>query len=185
MLPSDPLANVEASDGPFPWKVPGTDPALQPTHPKRKFSDVSYQNDDAPRPQIPPNSYATDGSVKPWGRLPSLVAESEATGCIAFRHAPEVLSAGKIFKHVIKTIEALFAKHSPMIFKIGWTHDPVWRWSNKLYGYQWARDAWSNMVVLHVSGEPHGPAMLEASLIDKYGSTLFEFNMILAVALLI
>ena len=67
----------------------------------------------------------------------------------------------------------LFSKHDPMIFKIGYSHNVTWRWSNTLYGYQFDRaDKWTKMVILYESTEPFGPAMLEASLIDLYKSTL-------------
>ena len=41
-----------------------------------------------------------------------------------------------------------------------------------MYGYKFARDCWAGMVVLFASHEPHGPAFLEAALIDRYQSNL-------------
>ena len=66
-----------------------------------------------------------------------------------------------------------FAKHDPMIFKIGYTHNAVWRWCNNLYGYKFDKiHKWERMVILYKSNEPFGPAMLEASLIDMFQSIL-------------
>ena len=65
-------------------------------------------------------------------------------------------------------MDAIFRKHDPCIFKVGWTHSPAWRWSNSLYGYDKSRDGWTDMVILYISDEPYGPAMLEATLIDKH-----------------
>ncbi len=79
--------------------------------------------------------------------------------------------AGGVLKHCIAVMERTFTRLDPLIFKVGWTHNPVWRWSNKLYGYGNAREKWSNMVVLYVTHEPHGPAMLEAALIEKFKGT--------------
>jgi hypothetical protein len=60
-----------------------------------------------------------------------------------------------------------------MVFKIGYTHDAMWRWSNKTYGYQHDTfHKWSNMLILYESTEPFGPAMLEASLIEIFRSTV-------------
>lgn len=89
-----------------------------------------------------------------------------------YKLAPRTATAGSVLKHAKTVLDMLFSKHSPMIFKIGFTHDPIWRWTNHLYGYAHQRDKWTNMVILHQSFEPFGPAMLEAALIDQYKSRL-------------
>ncbi|CAJ1428541.1 unnamed protein product [Effrenium voratum] len=93
----------------------------------------------------------------------------QATGCIDFQIPREGVSSGKVLLHCANVCDRLFTKHSPVIFKIGFTHDPVWRWGNTLYGYVNEREKWTNMTVLYVADERFGPAMLEAALIDKYG----------------
>ena len=86
---------------------------------------------------------------------------------------PEGATAGKVLGHTKSAMMTLFAKHEPMIFKIGYSHNAIWRWSNSLYGYKFDKmHKWSNMVVLYESTEPFGPAMLEASLIDLFHSIL-------------
>lgn len=77
--------------------------------------------------------------------------------------------AGAVLRHAIQCVDALFEQWAPMIFKIGFTHDPVWRWSNGLYGYSRGVERWGGMVCLYKSREPFSPAMLEAALIEKYG----------------
>ena len=42
------------------------------------------------------------------------------------------------------------------------------RWEHGVYGYRWEKDRWEHMLVLYLSAEAAGPAMLEAALIDKY-----------------
>ena len=100
--------------------------------------------------------------------LQTVVEEAAAMGCIRFRLPFLNAVAGGVLRHAIKTLEELFDKHSPMIFKVGFSHDPVWRWANTLYGYHLCRDNWSDMVVLFLSDEPFSVAMLEAALIEKY-----------------
>ena len=78
---------------------------------------------------------------------------------------------GHVLKHACEQLETLFRIHSPLIFKIGVTHDHVFRWTNETYGYQYSREKWTHMVVLWISNEPSGPCMLEAALIDKYKSS--------------
>ena len=90
--------------------------------------------------------------------------------CISFILPPIDSTAGKVLKHATFEVERLFKAHEPLIIKLGYTHDPGFRWSNPIYGYMHARDHWTNMVVLFVAREPGGPAMLEACFIDKYGS---------------
>ena len=99
--------------------------------------------------------------------LQTVVEEAAAMGCIRFRLPSLNAVAGGVLRHAIKTLEELFDKHSPMIFKVGFSHDPVWRWANTLYGYHLCRDNWSDMVVLFLSDEPFSVAMLEAALIEK------------------
>ncbi|CAE7235723.1 unnamed protein product [Symbiodinium natans] len=78
------------------------------------------------------------------------------------------LLAGAVLQHALAVVGTYLARYEPMIYKFGWTHDPFWRWSNDLYGYQRDVDSWSEMVILHVSHEAFGPAMLEASLINQF-----------------
>ena len=93
---------------------------------------------------------------------------SDDTGFLEYKLPPENATAGKVLLHAKSIVNKLFAKHSPTIFKIGYSHNPVFRWNNELYGYKFSRDKWNNMVVLFESPVVHGPAFLEACLIDAY-----------------
>ena len=90
----------------------------------------------------------------PSPKLERFLAECAAAPCISVNLCDLNASAGVALRHAIRTLEHLFQKQEPLIFKIGFTHSPVWRWSNNIYGYC-----------------KHGPAMMEAALIEKYGST--------------
>ena len=99
--------------------------------------------------------------------LPELMDKAQALGCISFRLPRKPSSAGAILQHAITVVDSCFAKYEPMIYKVGFTHDPAWRWSNTIYGYQHAKDGWQAMTVLSASHEPYSPAMLEAALIER------------------
>ena len=114
--------------------------------------------------------------------LDHVVAESQALGCISFQLPYVKAPAGTVLHHAICSLHGIFEKQSPMIFKIGFTHNPSWRWSNSVYGYGSSKDKWEHMIILFLSAEPCGPAMLEAALIHEFGSTYFELSVFLFVA---
>lgn len=107
--------------------------------------------------------------------LQNMIAEATSMGCIDFNLPKKNSLAGGVLHHCINVVDSLFKKHAPMIWKIGFTHDCCWRWGNSLYGYGRSADKWSRMVVMYISGEPFGPAMLEAALIDRFGSNMDKF----------
>ena len=77
--------------------------------------------------------------------------------------------SGNVLQHSSTQLEKLLQDEYPLIWKVGITHSPAWRWGNSLYGYSSAVEKWFGMIVLYISHEPYGPAMLEACLIDKFG----------------
>ena len=115
----------------------------------------------------------SDSKVDSVSRNPgikSMYNHEEPGAPISYNLPADGSLAGKVLLHASREMEKLFRKHEPMIWKVGYTHNPLWRWTNDLYGYSSARDKWSSMVVLYISKEPFGPAMLEAALIDKFRS---------------
>lgn len=98
-----------------------------------------------------------------------MALEAASIGCIEVQIPKNPnLVAGRVLQHCIDVIESLFRKYDPMIFKLGYTHNPCWRWSNDMYGYCNAKERWSNMIILWITDEPCAPSMLEASLIAMY-----------------
>lgn len=79
-------------------------------------------------------------------------------------------TAGRVLEHTAKVFEGLSKKFSPMTFKFGITHDPVFRWYHVPYGYKHTIEKFDRMVVVYAASNPFGPAFLEASLIQRYGS---------------
>ena len=96
--------------------------------------------------------------------------DKEFPGKIQFKLPRVDALSGSVLKHCSEVFERLHHSENPMIFKIGFTHNPLWRWGNPMYGYNTSRDKWSCMVVVYVSDECHSASMLEAALIDKYKS---------------
>ena len=146
-----------------------------------KFVETDDSKSVAPKRPLQPPSRPISTSLRrqnPRGVLQSYLNDSgtlseihsrcESIGCIAFNLPPLDSLSGKALKHCLNELNRLFDKHSPLIFKIGWTHDASWRWANDLYGYARSIDKWTNMDVLYVAKEPFSAAMLEAALIEKF-----------------
>jgi hypothetical protein len=90
-----------------------------------------------------------------------------------YKLPPPGVSAGRVLQHAKSVLSTLIQKEQPLIFKVGYTHNPMFRWANTLYGYQVDHHhKWSKMLVLFESTEVAGPAMLEAALIELFRSTL-------------
>lgn len=119
----------------------------------------------------------TEKQLQNSPRLKALATECQTLGQpIRFALCDLNALAGTVLRHCIGFLDRLFAKEEPLIFKIGITHNPQWRWGNKLYGYITEKDKWTEMVIIHYSREPYSPAMLEAALIEKYNSYCVAFG---------
>ena len=168
MLPT----KTKEQDGPFPWQISKTAPKVLNIDPTREV----------PTPSRKRTRSTSDPGLPDQERLPNelllqpgfqnMIAEAASTGCISFDLPKRNSVAGAVLHHCTNVMETLLKTHSPMIFKVGFTHNCCWRWSNKLYGYNRSVDKWSRMVVMYISEEPFSPAMLEAALIDKYSCNM-------------
>lgn len=97
----------------------------------------------------------------------------ESLEFLDYKLPPPGVSAGRVLQHAKSVLSTLIQKEQPLIFKVGYTHNPMFRWANTLYGYQVDHHhKWSKMLVLFESTEVAGPAMLEAALIELFRSTL-------------
>lgn len=151
------------SDGAFPWTKPARATAVSKPVRKRVVSLAPLPE---PRRARAPTIMDQEPAESP---LSHVLAESQALG-IRFELPGANDLAGSVLRHASHRINVLSQKQSPMIWKVGLCHDPKWRWTNSLYGYRHARDRWSEMIVLYISKEACGPAMLESALIDKFSS---------------
>ena len=81
-------------------------------------------------------------------------------------------TAGGVLQHSINLFEKLLEANKPMSFKFGITHDPAIRWHNSTFGYKVSRERFQHLIAIYAASNPHGPAFLEAALIDRFGSFL-------------
>ena len=100
--------------------------------------------------------------------LADMMAKAKPTDAIIFNLPKSNAVSGLVLQHAIKVVERLFSQYDPMIWKVGFTHCPSFRWNNETYGYKFGVEKWAGMVVLYASLEPYSPAMLEATLIEKF-----------------
>ncbi|CAK9082858.1 unnamed protein product [Durusdinium trenchii] len=126
-----------------------------------------YEKKDDATPATKGNARSADSK----GSKKRIVQEVSALDCIKFQLPAAHATAGKVLQHSLKIMDDLLDTHAPAIFKVGFTHNPAWRWSNDLYGYAKSVEKYSNMIVLYITDEPWGPAMLEAALIQHYRGT--------------
>ena len=70
-----------------------------------------------------------------------------------------------LWQVMFSVIRFVLWKPCSVIFKLGYTLSPAWRWGNDVYGYQNSKDKWEHMIIYYISSEPYGPAMLESALI--------------------
>ena len=81
-------------------------------------------------------------------------------------------TAGSALNHAINVVNSTLEMKAPMSFKLGYTHNPSWRWDNDLYGYKHDMAyKFQAMLVLCISTEPHSAAMMEAALISYFKSS--------------
>ena len=143
---------VEDEQFPFPWSTSTSSSTHEPALKKMKQTSTTTH----------------------WSpRLSQLSLECQAVGCITLKLCDLNALAGAVLAHSICVLENLFSMQEPLTFKIGFTHNPIWRWNNDIYGYRFDRNKWTNMIIFYYAKEPYSPAMLEAALIEKYRS-IFE-----------
>ena len=107
-----------------------------------------------------------DASVLEMERTEGCFTKIEGDDRLDYRLPKKGSLAGAVLKHCFKVIDSTIEKHTPLIFKLGFTHCPHTRMYNRKFGY-W-KDAWENLLVLYVAPESISPAFLEAALIQKY-----------------
>jgi hypothetical protein len=172
------LTTIKDDEFPFPWSKTSSNAMDQlktcctPTGETRK-----RKPDLSPKHENRTSAYLDAERISEYvGRYPNLKTlqnqlDGSYPGKVFFRLPRLDALSGNVVLHCSKFLDNLIASQSPVMFKIGYTHNPLWRWGNRMYGYAAGREKWSNMVIIYISPEPHGPSMLEACLIDKYKST--------------
>ena len=152
----------QVHEGPFPWLDPRSTPPAEPPAKRVKRSHQSPAWEQHVSKEVLADEAAlavlrgTDMHDSIHWLLPSRVSKT----------------AGAALRSALDALQHLHNRHAPMIFKIGFTHSPPFRWENELFGHRWAKDGWTSMAVLYISSEPHSAAMMEAALIEKYMGNL-------------
>ena len=159
---------AKAAEGPFPWSTacgPEDNPNDEPM-----MAENDFANGSCTTPELPNWVASLPETLQSNPGLLSIAQESRSMSFMEFQLPKPDVVAGRVLQHCVNVVNNTFSKFDPCIFKLGFTHNPCWRWNNDIYGYKLDRARWSNMIVLYISGEPFGPAMLEAVLIHQYHS---------------
>lgn len=102
------------------------------------------------------------------GRTRECFGKIDSDQRLDYRLPPRNSLAGTILKHCFSTIDQAINRFEPLIFKVGITHCPHTRFTNRTFGYVLERDSWERMLVLYAAGETVSPAFVEAALIQQY-----------------
>ena len=170
-------AETQDAEGPFPWtapSTPSTDTLDEKVSAPMKEPKPHPADDEGRELQIHAKQQepSTD-NPKIKAALLSLVSQCRALQLpIVVRIPQKSLITGCVLRHALAVTDGYLARHRPMVFKFGFSHSPLWRWRNPIYGYCHDEVSWTEMIILHMSHEAYGPAMLEACLINRYQGTL-------------
>lgn len=118
---------------PYPWRRPPADPKHPPGACWNSIGAHGERLDLTPSHTR--TSLDTTGLHTAAGFL-DVVQRCQKVGSIDFKVPKFGIPAGSVLTHAQNVLDGIFSKHDPCIFKIGFTHDPEWRWGNNLYGYQ-------------------------------------------------
>lgn len=83
--------------------------------------------------------------------------------------------AGQILCHVFAAVDKILERQKPCIFKAGYTHCPIYRFYNDVFGYIHERDRWEKMTVVYVSHEVISTSFVEAAIIQRHKGSLYQF----------
>ena len=174
----------QESDGPFPWVSPASTSNGCGCR-QEQYSPVRAGNK-VPRNTVASTLFRRTQSSWKDADLPEemlilptimdVLKRVDAHDKVCWRLPARARTAGGVLRHAIKTIDSLQTRLSPMLFKIGMTHDAVRRWECPEYGYMHEMDRWEGMIILFLCPEKFSPAMLEAALIEKYSSSLADIE---------
>ena len=104
-------------------------------------------------------------------RTPDVFKEMEDDPFVRVWLPPKNSTSGRVLDHAKRVIESTDYRFAPMSFKIGFTHDPSFRFHNPTFGYK--KDKYQQMIVLFAHHNPEVAAYLEAALIALHDGSLF------------
>ena len=121
-----------------------------------------------PRSKEPHWSTYLDPSVLSLPRTRPIFEKLEGDSRLSYSLPRLRSSAGQILQHGIRVIQKALDQKRPCTFKIGFSHNPIYRYYNEQFGYFSGKDRFEGLCVLYISHEPTGPAFLEAALIHHF-----------------
>ena len=157
----------EASLGPYAWesrpvkrvrsvaKVP-VEPSL-PLH-CESFGASGFKDE-----------YLQHVGLKDLPRSLEVFRKIEVDKAITLKLPRSEATAGRVLEHSIQAFNRLHDQNHPMTFKFGITVDASARFA---YYTKCSKDPFDYMIVLYGASNPHGPAFLEAALINHFKSFL-------------
>ena len=155
----------EASEGPFPWQeVQHSRKDCQSFEAAKRKSLTVRSTGKPVTPQ-----YIQDPDLRRLDRTLEVFGRIESESHMSFTLPKAGATAGHVLDHACKAFESLHGKLAPMTWKFG-IHDAHFRWYHSPYGYQYGREKFEFMLVLHAAANPFAPAYLEAALIQRYSS---------------
>lgn len=86
------------------------------------------------------------------------------------------LLAGQVMKHCCEAVDRVLEAQHPCIYKVGFTHNPSWRWHNSTYGYRWEAAKWTRLIVIYAAWETTSASFVEAALIQRQKGHLNEYH---------
>ena len=175
------LGFTQEAEGPFPWSKRLTEAAKSQDSPECRRQATLISNymklmTGEPPVRVRPIKLQQYENQTDTVSVPVCTPDCETVACISYKLPAAGVTPGKVLQHCSRQLEKLFHEKGPLIFKIGYTHDAIWRWTNAIYGYIHDADGWTDMMILYATDEPYGPGMLEACLIDKFASRSFELS---------
>ena len=104
-------------------------------------------------------------------RAPEVFREMDDDPFVRVWLPPKNSTSGRVLEHAKRVFESTDYRFAPMSFKIGFTHDPSFRFHNPTFGYK--KDKYQQMIVLFAHHNPEVAAFLEAALIALHDGSLF------------
>lgn len=111
-------------------------------------------------------------------RARECIIDIEADPIMRVSLAAAQSSAGQVLQHCRRVLENHCNRLAPLMYKIGFTHDPCFRWHNRTFGYIRERCRWEGMVLMFASDDSTVAAYVEAAMIMAFMGFLVWLSMV-------
>ena len=162
--------------GPYAWEKTMENKMILPLHPdgtrciQKEPSRSTLCNNVQSTNVVRSRGCLLPDDIKDLPRSADVFRRMDQDPVLSYRLPGPRATAGKVLEHACSTFQSLMRQWQPITFKFGITHCPSFRWHNQQFGYKFSLDPFDELLVVYACGNPHGPAFLEAALIEKFGS---------------